>query len=143
MQAKLITGGKHFDDRGVIEFFNDFDLKSIRRFYTITPADVSTVRAWQGHKVEAKWFHVVSGEFLIRLVKPDNWDAPSLDLPYSEFILSAENSEVLHIPAGYCNGFRALKPNSSLLVFSDVGLGESEGDDFRFSSDYWSNWEEI
>ena len=143
MIPQLIKGGQHSDERGMLKFVNDFDLKSIRRFYTISPANVSTIRAWQGHKMESKWFHVTSGKFLIRLIKPDNWDNPSSKLPYSEFILSAENSEVLHIPGGYCNGFRALTPNSSLIVFSDVGLGESEGDDFRFSSDYWCNWNEI
>ncbi len=139
-QPSIIQGGNFADDRGLISFVNDFDMSPVKRFYHISPKDPSIIRAWQGHQIESKWFHVSAGKFQVRLIQVDNWETPSKDLPYTEFILSAADSQVLHIPGGYANGFRALEENSSLLVFSDIGIDNAADDDFRFPADYWFDW---
>ena len=140
LTPQLIIGKTHHDERGSISFINELDLSPVKRFYSITPKDTSIVRAWQGHQKESKWFQVTSGEFLIRLVKVDNWETPSKDLVVEEFILSEKNPQVLYIPKGYANGFQSTKENSTLLVFSDTTLETSKNEDFRFNPNYWSNW---
>ena len=62
-RARLIQGGSHVDARGSISFVNDFDFKNVCRFYCITPKTKTEVRAWQGHKIESKWFYCISGVF--------------------------------------------------------------------------------
>lgn len=138
--AEVVKGGIHSDERGTISFVNDFDLKNIRRFYTIEPANINVIRAWQGHQKESKWFYCIAGAFIVKLIKIDNWDKPSLDLEYESFNLTAEKSQVLSIPPGYANGFRALRQNSKLLVFSDLTLQEAKDDNFRFQPNYWFDW---
>ncbi len=140
MKPYLIKGGKFSDQRGAITFVNDFDMSPIKRFYLISPENTSIVRAWQGHQHESKWFHVVSGKFLIRLIQIDNWDQPSTSLLVSDFVLSADDHSVLHIPGGYVNGFQMLENNSSLMIYSDADLEASKLDDYRFDQNYWFNW---
>ena len=82
----IIEGGKFKDDRGEIRFVNDFDMTEVKRFYTIFHPDTSIIRAWQGHKIETRWFYCTEGIFDIRAVKIDNWGNPSDILktpPYS------------------------------------------------------------
>lgn len=134
---RLITGGLHTDSRGTISFINDFDLSAVKRMYMIEHSDTSTVRAWQGHKVEQKWFVVTAGSFKVGLIAPDNWNEPSDILPVQEFTLYAGEPSVLHIPGGYLNGFKALEPNSKMTVFSDATVEESKADDYRFDKDKW------
>jgi len=141
--SHIIQGGIHQDDRGKIVFANDFDLVDVRRLYHISHHNTETIRAWQGHKVEAKWFHCTVGSFLVKLIKIDNWENPSLELEIETHTLSADDSQVLYIPPGYTNGFKAIEPNSSLLVFSDATLEESKNDDFRFDKNYFFNWDTI
>ncbi len=143
MAPFLIQGGVHDDSRGKIAFVNDFDMAKVQRFYAISPRDTAIVRAWQGHKIESKWFYVVKGSFLVRLIKIDNWESPSLHLSPTEFILEASNSQVLYIPGGYANGFKALEADSTLMVFSDCGLYQTAQDDYRFPADYWFEWAKL
>jgi dTDP-4-dehydrorhamnose 3,5-epimerase-like enzyme len=143
LKPQLIKGGRHTDERGMMTFVNELDMSSVKRFYSITPANTSVVRAWQGHQKEAKWFHALSGKFLVRLIEPDNWLHPTPNLPFSEFILTTDICEVLHIPGGYINGFQSIVENSSLLVYSDTTLEESKGDDYRFEQNYWFDWHKI
>lgn len=138
IQPTLIEGGEYEDARGKITFANAFDLLPVRRFYTIAPADMTVERAWQGHQLEAKYFFPVSGSFRVGLVAPDDWKIPSPDLPVMHFELHAEKAKVLHIPGGWINGFKALQPNSVLLVFSDFTINETTNDDYRYSADYWA-----
>lgn len=138
---KLIKGGVYSDDRGSISFVNEFDLKEVRRFYRISHEDTKVVRAWQGHKLESKWFHCTTGSFEVKLILIDDWINPSPKLKISTFKLSTEESSVLYIPPGFVNGFRALEEHSSLIVFSDKTLDESKLDDFRFEINYWNIWD--
>jgi hypothetical protein len=57
MNGNLIRGDVHQDQRGVLRFFNDFDMSLVKRFYISENADSSIVRAWQGHQKEQKWFY--------------------------------------------------------------------------------------
>lgn len=137
---KLIHGGQAEDHRGKLVFVNDFDMTSVKRFYSIEHFNTDVVRAWQGHQKEQKWLHVVEGSFLVVLVKPDDWINPSANLPYEEFVLKASEPVVLHIPRGFANGFKALTASSKLMVFSNFTLDESGSDNFRFDSHFWYNW---
>ena len=77
---ELIKGGIYEDGRGTIQFVNDFKFLDVKRFYITENVSTNEVRAWQGHKTEKKYFYAVTGEFLIGLVKIDNWENPSKDL---------------------------------------------------------------
>jgi len=137
---KIIEGGSFSDSRGELRFANDFNLSDIVRFYQISHPSTDIVRAWQGHKVEQKWFYCTAGSFLINTVEIDNWEKPSSELTPCSFVLKAETPMVLHVPAGFANGFKALEENSVLMVYSDKRLIESEQDNYRFDSSNWFNW---
>lgn len=134
---QLITGNAHKDNRGIIRFVNDFHFENIKRFYTITHPDTTTIRAWQGHQRETKYFYVTKGSFLINWIKIDNWQQPSKDLKINTHTLTDAQSEILIIPPGHVNGFKALEPDSTMIVFSDMLLEDSKNDDYRFAIDYW------
>ena len=136
-KAKIISGGIHIDQRGKLGHINDFDLSPVKRFYHITHPDTEIIRAWQGHQIESKWFVCIKGSFRVNLIAIESWENPSTYLPYQEYILSENESQVLHIPGGYANGFQALENDSTLLVFSDKTIAESTDDDFRFDANYW------
>ncbi|PSK94466.1 WxcM-like domain-containing protein [Taibaiella chishuiensis] len=137
---QIIQGGRHTDARGTISFVNDFVMEEVKRFYVIEHPDTDIVRAWQGHRKEQKWFYVVSGSFRLVLVAPDNWEAPSPDLETAEFLLHAGDSQVLHVPGGYASGFKALEPNSKMIIYSDASVKESSADDFRYDKGKWYTW---
>jgi len=139
-EAKIIVGGEFNDTRGTIFFVNDFDMKEVKRFYAIEHPNTKIVRAWQGHKIEKKWFYCIKGSFEVALIKIDDWSDPSTDLKCEEFVLKGAESEVLFIPGGYVNGFRALNNNSKMIIFSDKSIGDSEADDFRFDKNLWKKW---
>ena len=133
----LIDGGFFEDDRGRLDFVNDFDASEIKRMYFITNTMVDFFRGWQGHKIETRWFFCVKGRFEIKLVEIDNWANPANNIEPEVYILEEENPKVLYIPKGYLNGFKSLEKNSKLMVFSDFKLGINPNDDVRFESDKW------
>jgi len=124
---KVIEGNFHEDSRGVIRFVNDYDMVRVVRMYCIEPK-LGVIRAWQGHKKETKWFYATKGSFLVKTIKMDT-------LEKKEYHLKDTESKVLEISGGHYNGFEALEEGSVLMVFSDFGLEESKGDDFRESLD--------
>ena len=140
LQPTIIKGGSFHDSRGTLRFINDFDMAQIRRAYIIEHPNTDIVRAWLGHRKEQKWFYVLDGSFDVHLVQPDDWTNPSNDLPLISHKLSADNNEILHVPCGYANGFRALQDNSKLFVFSDFTMEQSAGDNYRFRFDLWFDW---
>jgi len=139
IKPELIEGGIAVDDRGELRFINSLDL-NIKRFYIVSNHKSHFIRAWHGHKKEAKYVTVIQGAALIGAVEIDNWDLPSLDLKVSTFILSANKPSILYIPSGYANGFMNLTQDTKLLFLSLSTLEESKGDDFRFDSHYWDIW---
>jgi dTDP-4-dehydrorhamnose 3,5-epimerase-like enzyme len=141
--SQITEGSLFLDERGSIAFANDFNLSPIKRFYFITHPNTDVIRAWQGHKIERKWFYCTKGAFEIQVVKIDDWDSPSKDLLIKKYILNANKTQILNVHAGCCTAIRALENNASLMVFSDKTLDEAKGDDFRFDKNYWFNWEII
>jgi dTDP-4-dehydrorhamnose 3,5-epimerase len=135
-----IQGGQHEDARGKLIFFNNFDMSGVRRFYMIEHPDTEMIRAWQGHQKEEKWFYVVDGSFKIVLVQPDNWENPSVDLRTEEFVLQSGEPQILYVPGGYANGFKALKQKSRIIVFSSFTVEESAKDNFRYDKEQWYTW---
>lgn len=140
LKPQLIQGGSFADERGELRFVNDFNLSKVVRFYQVSHPSTDTVRAWQGHQYEQKWFYCLSGSFLVNLVEIDNWEKPSLELKAHTFELKADNPTVLHIPGGFANGFKALEENSVLMVYSNKSLKDSEKDSYRFDLSNWFNW---
>lgn len=142
---QIINGGFAVDDRGWINFANDFNFSEygVKRFYQVQNFSTSTIRAWHAHKNEAKFVYVAEGSAIFGAVKLDNFDTPSKDLEINRFILSEKNPEVLFIPPGYANGFRALEKETRVIFFSTNTLKESQKDDYRFPADYWGEefWE--
>lgn len=135
--VKLIHGSGFKDERGDLKFFNSFHMNEIIRFYEIAPVDTSTIRAWQGHKNEKKWFYCNCGEFVVNLIKIDNFDKPSRKLRADKYVLSAEEPVVLEVSGGWASGIRASQLDSRLLVFSNFTLEASKEDDFRYSPETW------
>ncbi len=116
-------GNKHIDERGIVRFVNDFDMSNVLRMYCIEPK-IGVIRAWQGHKVERKWFYVVKGRFLVKTLQMET-------LNKVDFELTSTESKVLEIGGGYFNGFEALEEGSVLMVFSDFSMEDSKNDDYR------------
>jgi dTDP-4-dehydrorhamnose 3,5-epimerase len=133
----LFQGGRHVDERGAVSFVNEFDFKGVDRFYWIKAAAPKLLRGWVGHRREQKWFTVVHGKALIAVVRPDNWEKPSQDLPVARFLLSAIDPQVLHVPPGHATASVNLDEESVLIVFSSGKIGDAKLDDFRFPADQW------
>lgn len=139
-------GRKATDDRGSLSFVNDFDpvKYGIRRYYIVENHRPGFIRAWHGHKNEAKFVTVVSGVAVIAMASMD--DAALLDsgkinkAPIEIHVLSADNPQVLFIPPGYFNGFKNLTEDTKLVFFSDKTIEESKGDDIRRNWDSLGLW---
>ena len=71
----------------------------------------------------------------------DNWEKPSKNLPVEKFIVTEKNPKIVHVPAGYANGFKTLVQDTKLIFFSTSTLEESKNDDFRYDSRYWNPWD--
>lgn len=138
LEPLLIKGDSHSDIRGTIQYNNIFDASFIKRIYTIQNTSTSFIRAWQGHKIEQRWFSAVIGSFSIRLIEIDNWSHPSQDLKPKTFIVTAESLDVLHVPPGYISSIQSLEPNSKLIAMSDYLLGEIQ-DENKYEPDYFKN----
>lgn len=135
--VKSIIGGIAKDHRGQIRFVNDFDMTQVKRFYMIKNTDTEFIRGWRAHRIEQRWFYVLSGSFAVDLVKIDNWENASPDLPIENRILKAAEQQVLHVPVGYGTAFQALEPESELLVFADYGIENAKNDDYTWPVDYF------
>jgi dTDP-4-dehydrorhamnose 3,5-epimerase len=138
--VKFIEGKSFKDSRGTLHCVNEFSLEGIKRFYQIQHSNTSTIRAWQGHKIEHKYFFVPLGSFLIAWVQIDNFENPSTNLVAEHTMLSADKPGVLVIPAGYANGIKAIEAGSLLSIYSNLTLKESEEDRWSFDSSLWMKW---
>ena len=138
-----IDGDSAIDDRGKLKFCNDFDMKSVRRFYTVSNHSAQFIRAWHAHEQEAKFVYVSAGAAMLAVVKIDNWEEPNPDLEISKFFLSEEKPGVLHIPGGCAHGSMTLKANTQIFFFSTSTLVDSLDDDMRYPYNYWNPWEII
>ncbi|PJX28507.1 sugar epimerase [Psychroflexus sp. S27] len=138
MEPKVIKGGEHIDERGRIVYNNDFNAADVKRFYTIENVDTSFVRAWQGHSIEKRWFSVLEGKFLIKLIKINNWEEPDPKSKIQTFEISDDGLHVLYVPAAYVTSIQALTKKAKLLAMSDYMLGEVK-DEYRFDKNYFTS----
>ncbi|HEY9221963.1 MAG TPA: WxcM-like domain-containing protein [Lutibacter sp.] len=138
MIPKIISGNSHTDKRGTLCFNNDFDASAIKRIYIIENISTDFIRAWQGHKIEKRWFSAIKGAFKIQLIKIDQWEQPSKNLQKLNFTVNAEKFDVLHVPKGYVSSIQSLEEGSKLLVMADHLLGEIK-DEYRYDADYFKN----
>lgn len=134
-----IKGGIAKDLRGQIRFVNDFDMSLVKRFYIITNKDLELIRGWRAHRIEQRWFYVLSGSFMIKIIKVDNWENCSRDLPVEHIVMKSDEHQVLHLTKGYATAFQAIEPNSEILVFSDYGIENAINDDYTYPLDYFAN----
>ena len=142
-EPRLIEGAVAFDDRGSVSFVNDFDFAGVKRSYLVTNHRAGFVRAWHGHRREAKYVTVVRGAAIVAAVKIDDWNAPARDLQIHRHVLSAGKPAVLYLPAGFANGFMSLTDDAALMFFSTATVEESRDDDIRFDARYWNAWEVV
>lgn len=141
--VSFLPGGLSTDSRGTVSFVNGFPFSDYKRFYLIQNHEVGFVRAWHGHKFEAKAYFVLSGEAMVGAVRIDDWADPSADCPVTTHILNSSEPGLLLIPGGYANGFMSLKPDTKVMLFSDFTLEESLNDDIRFDPFRWDPWTEM
>jgi len=132
---QVINGNLFIDDRGSIAFVNDFNMRNIRRIYTVYHEKPGMIRAWHAHNVECKFAFVIDGTFLFGAV---NLETEKVD----KFVLSDKQPKLLFVPSGYANGFMNLTATGIIQFFSTSTLEESKGDDTRFSWDKWNIWED-
>lgn len=147
---KLIEGNLFVDDRGSVSFVNDFNFEGIKRFYSVSNFKKGFIRAWHGHKREAKYVHVVTGvaivcciplqimsDYFNKIISSD--DAHKT---IQKYVLDSRKPSVLYIPPGYCNGFKTLTVNTSVMFMSTSTVEESKNDDYRFDGTLlWTIWE--
>ena len=84
--------------------------------------------------------NILKGSFEVKLVKIDNWDNPSDNCKIYHFTLEEDKPQVLFIPQGYANGFKANTEQSKLMIMSNYALNEIEDDHYRFEQTKWVNW---
>ena len=139
-EPKMITGSRFIDDRGQLNFVNEFDFADIKRHYLVTNHRKGFVRAWHGHKLESKYITMARGSAVVGYVKIDDWTSPCSHPDATRIVLSAEDPKILFIPAGYANGWMSLTDDATLLVFSTTTAAESKIDDYRFPARRWDIW---
>jgi len=134
----ITKGNRHEDQRGILNFNNDFDASEVKRIYTLENASVDFIRGWQGHKIEQRWFACVQGKFEIRVIRVDDFENPSKDLTQNKYELTTDGLDFLHVPGGCVTAIQALEENAKLLVLADYHLGEIN-DEYRFDINYFKN----
>lgn len=142
-EPTLIKGNQFADHRGSVSFVNNFHFPNVKRFYTIHHPEREIVRAWQGHKIEEKFFYVTQGAFVIAYVAINDWGNPSKDLVPEYLVLRTVEPAVLYLPPGYANGIKAIENNSTLISFSTLLLADAQQDDYRFDTGNWLDWSQF
>ena len=137
MRPKLFKGGVAVDKRGSVSFNNSLVLKKVKRFYIVKNNKKNFVRAWHGHKIEAKYILCITGKAKISAVKIKNFKKPSKKSKVFSWILDSKIPNVIYVPPGYANGSKSISKNMRLLIFSTSTLKQSLKDDFRFSEKFW------
>ena len=138
-KPELYKMGESTDFRGSLEYYNDLSISHFKRFYIVSNPTKGTVRAWHGHKIEAKLIKVLEGEFIVSLAKIDDWSKPSKNIEIIEYNINS-NSDIIYVPPGYANGAMNTVSNSKIMYFSSLELEDSVKDDYRYESKYWDPW---
>jgi dTDP-4-dehydrorhamnose 3,5-epimerase-like enzyme len=136
-EPRLIPGALSIDDRGQLTFVNDLKFEGIRRFYIVENFSTEVVRAFHGHLKEEKFVFPLAGSAIVAAIGMEAQSCPDASAKMHRFVLSSRQPCILHIPAGFANGFRGLEPGTKLLFFSSATVEESSEDDYRFKYDRW------
>ena len=137
LKPTLLQGEAHHDERGTL-FYNNLDVRNVKRVYFIENKNTSIIRSWQGHKIEQRWFNAVTGSFKILLIKIENWENPTQLFKPLEFILKSKTLDMLHIPEGYISSIQALEESSKLMVMADYLFLEIN-DEYKYPQNYFEN----
>ena len=113
------------------------ELKKVKRFYIVENNKKNFVRAWHGHKVEAKYMMCINGTAKIAAVKINNFKKPSKKSKVYRWTINSKNPDVIYIPAGYANGTKSISKDMKILVLSTTSLKSSLKDDYRFNKSFW------
>lgn len=133
---RLIKGGIAVDDRGTLTFINDFNFKNVKRFYQVNNFSTNIIRAFHGHRNEAKYVFVPNGSILINTIPLHELEEKKeLASNINRFVLSSINPSILYIPENYSHGFKALQNNTNIIFFSTSTLEDSKDDDIRHPFD--------
>ena len=128
-QPQIITGGSAKDERGTIEFNNEFHLSEIKRLYIIHNHDVNYIRGWQGHLIEQRWFTAIVGDFEIHLIDFNKFIKG--EIVHTAYVLKSSELQTLHVPSGYMSAIKAITPNNKLLIHADYLMNEIK-DEYRY-----------
>lgn len=138
---ELVQGKNFVDDRGMLTFFNDFDFSEVKRMYLVRNHKAGFIRAWHGHKKEAKYITVLQGSAIIAsmAMNVENQQGTVKKVTLSEY-----DPKIFYIPPGYYNGFKTLTDNTILQFFSTTTIDEAKDDDYRERWDFIGTeiWEE-
>ena len=124
---ELMQGKNFVDDRGMLTFFNDFDFSGVKRMYLVRNHRAGFIRAWHGHKKEAKYVSVLKGAAVVAKLP---MGLISLDF-VEKVTLSEHDPKILYIPPGFYNGFKTLTDDTIIQFFSTSSMEEAKNDDFR------------
>jgi dTDP-4-dehydrorhamnose 3,5-epimerase-like enzyme len=139
-KPKSFSIESYLDFRGKIEFSNDFSFSKFKRMYMISSFNEGQIRAWQGHELEEKAFIILNGKVKLVLIPVIDFESEITEKPI-EYILDANEPQIIYVPGGFLNGFQFLTSNSRLQIHSTFTLLESQKDDFRFESKKFYNWD--
>jgi dTDP-4-dehydrorhamnose 3,5-epimerase len=137
MKPELFEGGIFFDKRGSVSFNNNLLLQKIKRFYIVQNKKKNYIRAWHGHKVEAKYILCIGGKAKVSAVKINNFKNPSIKIKPFYWYLDSKVPSVVYIPPGYANGSKSISKDMKLFIFSTTTLKQSLKDDYRFDEKLW------
>ena len=133
----FFEGGISFDKRGSVSYNNSLLLKKVKRFYIVQNKKNNFVRAWHGHKVEAKYILCIKGKVKVSAVKIENFKKPKKNSKIYSWILDEKKPSIIFIPPGYANGTKSLLKGTKIFVLSTTTLKDSLKDDFRFKENFW------
>jgi dTDP-4-dehydrorhamnose 3,5-epimerase-like enzyme len=123
---KLDVAPTFGDDRG---YFTAINFESeMKRAYLIKNHKAGVVRAFHGHKKEAKTLYCIKGAFKVVCISMENGN-------WKSFTITEKGNNVLKIPPLVYNGFVSLTDDSELLILSSSTFEESKNDDFRLPYD--------
>ena len=142
----LTFGGIAGDDRGFLRYVNQIppEFADVQRFYQVENFAPRFVRAWHGHRKEAKFVWVTKGSVFISYVSMDVTLEAYDEDDFTTIVLSSNLPRLLHIPSNNYNGFMTLEEDTRIIFFSTSTLSESESDDHRldpYAFDSVIDWE--
>lgn len=137
LKPEIFQGGISFDKRGSVSYNNSLKIKKVKRFYIVQNKKNNFVRAWHGHKVEAKYILCIKGKVKVSAVRIKDFKKPKKNSKIYSWIIDEKKPSVVFIPPGFANGTKSLIKGTKIFVLSTTSLKDSLKDDFRFKENFW------